>query len=57
MRFGLQKKRVRVKSQCDISFLRGENDKNKNLGIEINLGWCELYKISLEPKIGYKVKE
>ena len=57
MRFGLQKKRVRVKSQCDISFLRGENDKNKNPGIEINLGWCELYEISLEPKIGYKVKE
>jgi len=33
------------------------NYKNKNPGIEINLGWCGLYEISLEPKIGYKVKE
>ena len=63
MKFGLQKKKkknkegVRVKSWCDISCLRGENDKNKNPGIEINLGFCELYEISIEPKIGYEVKE
>ena len=31
--------------------------KNKNPGVEINLGWCELYEISLELKIGNKVKE
>ena len=46
-----------MKSQCHVSRLRGENDKNKNPSVEINLGWCELYEISLEPKIGYKVKE
>ena len=46
-----------MKSQCDVSCLRGENDKNKDPGVEINLGWCELYEISPEPKTGYKVKE
>ena len=40
-----------------MSWLRGENDKNKNPEIEINLGFCELYEISIEPKIGYEVKE
>ena len=48
---------VRVKLWCDVSCLRGETDKNKNPGVQINLGWCELYEISLEPKISYKVKE
>ena len=33
---------------------KGENDKNKDPGVEIDLGWCELYEISLESKISYK---
>ena len=45
------------KIMIDVSCLRGENDKNKNPGVEINLGWCECYEISLEPNIGYKVEE
>ena len=48
---------MKVKSWCDVPCLRAENDKNKNPGVEINLGWCELYEISLKTKIIYDVKE